>query len=240
MMALPLSYWEALRCQAEPFELMKFTLVYDGDLPSAGNKSKPADASRIRNEFHEQLADLWESNVIFRQLARTARTYPHLTFWSSGKYPPPGLPEYDEPISALSPGQTDYCAPIAVPAANASFIPLVRNSLYLACAVDILFLRHEEPFNLMRQGGDLDGRLKTLFDALKMPDPKEGEYKGLTPTADPLYVVMEDDALISEFSVKSGKLLGRGEKKKHAVRLTIDITIKVLRVFPQNQCLTGG
>jgi hypothetical protein len=27
-----LSYWEALRYWAEPFELMKFTLIYDGDL----------------------------------------------------------------------------------------------------------------------------------------------------------------------------------------------------------------
>jgi hypothetical protein len=92
---------------------------------------------------------------------------------------------------------------------------------------------------LMRQGGDLDGRIKTLFDALKMPDPKN-EYKGLTPTADPLYVALEDDALISDFSLKSGRLLGAATRKTHAVRLTIDITIKVLRVFEQNQCLIGG
>jgi hypothetical protein len=91
----------------------------------------------------------------------------------------------------------------------------------------------------MRQGGDLDGRLKTLFDGLKMPNPKDA-YKGLTPTADTLYVALEDDALVSDFSVKSGRLLGRGTKKKHEVRLTVDITVKVLRVFDQNQCLIGG
>ncbi len=92
----------------------------------------------------------------------------------------------------------------------------------------------------MRQGGDLDGRLKTLFDALKMPDPQDPIYKGTTPTEDPLYVVMEDDSLISDFSIKSGRLLGRGAKKKHHVRLTVDITIKVLRVFSSNQILIGG
>ena len=85
----------------------------------------------------------------------------------------------------------------------------------------------------------MDGRLKTLFDALKMPNPKD-EYKGHAPIADPLYVVLEDDALISDFSIKSGRLLGRGAKRKHEVRLTVDITIKVLRVFDQNQCLIGG
>jgi hypothetical protein len=38
---------------------MKFTLIHDGDLASSGNKSKPEDASIIRNKFHDQLADLW-------------------------------------------------------------------------------------------------------------------------------------------------------------------------------------
>jgi hypothetical protein len=237
---LPLGFWEAVRALAEPDELVKFTLIYDGDLPSSGNKSKPIEASNIRNAFHDQLADLWDSHVIFRQMARTARTYPHLTFWSSEEYPPPGLPDYKEQIQPLQPGQTDYCAPIPVSAAGVSYVPIVRNSLYLAAAVDILFLRHEEPLSLMRQGRDLDGRLKTLFDALKMPDPKEPIYKGADPMADPLYVVLEDDSLISDVSIKSGRLLGRGEKKKHQVRLTVDVTIKVLRVFQQNQCLVGG
>lgn len=235
---LPLSYWGALRRLAEPFDLMKFTLIYDGDLPASGNKSKPIAASRIRNEFHHQLVDLWDSHVVFRQLVRTARTYPHGVFPSNGEYPPAELLDYKEPIEPLSPGQTDYCAPMAVPNVG-NFIPVVRNSLYLACAVDILFLRHEEPYNLMRQGGDLDGRIKTLFDGLKMPDPKN-EYVGDDLTADPLYVALEDDALISDVSIRTGRLLGNRTKDKHAVRLTIDITIKVLRVFAKNQCLIGG
>jgi hypothetical protein len=238
----PLSYWEALRRLAEPFELMKFTLIYDGDLPASANKPKPMAASRIRNEFHHQLADLWDNHVVFRELARTARTVPNPgagylvgpeAIWSPVK-----LPDYNDPIPPLLQGQTDFCAPIQVPNVG-NFVPLVRHSLYLACAVDVLFLRHEEPYNLMRQGGDLDGRIKTLFDALKMPDPKN-EYVGDDPTADPLYVVLEDDALISDISIKSGRLLGNRTKYRHAVRLTIDVTIKVLRVFSQNQCLIGG
>jgi hypothetical protein len=215
---------------------VKFTLIYDGCLPSSGNKPQPTYVSKIRNDFHDQLADLWDNNVVFRQLARTARTYPGGGFFGTGEYPPPELPNYNEPIRLLQPGQTDYCAAISVPDANASYIPIVRNSLYLNCAVDILFLRHEEPMSLMRAGGDLDGRLKTLFDALKMPHPNE-PYKGEKPIANPLYVVLEDDALISDFSVKSGRLLGRRPKHEQAVRLTVDVTIKVLRVFPQNQIL---
>jgi len=274
-MSAPLSrcYWEALRFLAEPLELVKFTLIFDGDLPSAGNRPQPGSASDIRNVFHDQLADFWDSHVVLRQLARTARTYPHGAYYASEKYPAPGLPKYDEPIPPLNPGQTDYCAPILVVSNSeigfsnrrqntrtegfqriiyyqigryrplvpkvGNFIPIIRHSLHLACAVDILFLRHEEPLTLMKNGGDLDGRLKTLFDALKMSNPKD-RYVGLPPTADPLYVVLEDDDLISDFSVKSGRLLGKAAKKPHAVRLTIDVTVEVLRVFQQNQCLIGG
>src|SRR5260370_30027475 len=129
----------AARRMAEPDELVKFTLIYDGDLPSAGNKSQPIPASNIRNVFHDQLADLWDSHVLFRQLARTARTIPLPgSFHTSGDliYPPAELPKYDDPIPPLLPGQTDYCAPIAVPKVG-GFVPIVRHSLYLACAVDV-------------------------------------------------------------------------------------------------------
>jgi hypothetical protein len=237
---LSIDYWEALRRLAEPLELMKFTLIYDGDLPASANKPKPIPASRIRNEFHHQMADLWDSHIILRQLAATAR-FPRFTEWNetTGKEPPPIWdPDNIGSPLPLREGQIDLCAPIPVPNAG-NFKPLVRRSLSLACAVDVLFLRHEEPYNLMRQGGDLDGRIKTLFDALKMPDPKN-EYVGDEPTADPLYVAMEDDSLISDVSIRTGRLLGNRAKDKHAVRLVVDITIKVLRVYWQNQCLIGG
>lgn len=227
---------------AEPFELMKFTLIYDGDLPASGNKPKPAYASAIRNEFHDQLSDLWNSHVILRQLKRTARTgkYRGAGYFAGGPMPwsPTRLPDYNDPIPPLQEGQTDFCAPIAVPEVG-SFIPLVRHSLYLACALDILFLRHEEPLNLMKQGGDLDGRLKTLFDGLRMPCDAS-QQAGIDLTADPLYVLLEDDILVSDLSIKTGRLLGDRTKKLHAVRLTIDVTVKVLRVMVENECLIGG
>jgi hypothetical protein len=70
--------------------------------------------------------------------------------------------------------------------------------------------------------------------------PTESEEKaGGTPTADPLYCVLESDTLISDLSVKTGRLLGERTKKAHAVRLTIDVTVKVLRVRNENQCLIG-
>ncbi|MBI1777428.1 MAG: hypothetical protein HYR63_18985 [Proteobacteria bacterium] len=196
-------------------------------------------ASRIRNDFHDQIADLWESHVVFRGLARTARVLakPSQEYGLVG-FRTVDLPAYNEPVPPVEPGYVDLCASIPVPNVG-NFIPLVRNSLNLACSVDILFLRHEEPMSLMKNGGDLDGRIATLFDALRMPEPKH-KYVGDVPTADPLYVVLEDDVLISDLSIKTGRLLGDRTKKPHTVRLTVDVTIKVLRVTNENQCLIGG
>jgi hypothetical protein len=88
------------------------------------------------------------------------------------------------------------------------------------------------------QGGDLDGRIKTLFDALRMPT-KEEEEAGEVATNDPLCCLLQNDSLISELAIKTGRLLGAKATKVHAVRHTIDVTVKVLRVFFLNQCLVG-
>src|SRR4051794_16836162 len=103
---LPVRFWEAVRHLAEPDELMKFTLIYDGDLPSAGNKNQPIPASIIRNVFHDQLADLWESHVILRQLVRTARVSRGVMI-SSGVRAPRPLPDYNEPIVPARDNQID-------------------------------------------------------------------------------------------------------------------------------------
>jgi hypothetical protein len=144
-------------------------------------------------------------------------------------------PTYDGPIPPVPLGHVDLCAPIPVKGSG-KYLPLVRKSLHLVCAIDILFLRHEEPGSLVFQGGDIDNRIKCLFDALRVPNADEAS-KAPTPTADPLFVLLEQDALISDFSVKTGRLLGNPAKKAHAVRLWMDISVKVLRVTDENMCL---
>ena len=92
---------------------MKFTLIFDDDLPSSGNKPKPRQVAEIRNIFHDQLDELWERHVILRELARTARVPQELDYgvvqqdYSSFK-----LSQYNDPIPHLKPGHLDLCAPI--------------------------------------------------------------------------------------------------------------------------------
>ncbi|MCA1626043.1 MAG: hypothetical protein LC768_07980 [Acidobacteria bacterium] len=50
------------------------------------------------------------------------------------------------------------------------FVPLVSRDNFMICGLDILFLRRENPGDLILRGGDIDNRIKTLLDALRMPD----------------------------------------------------------------------
>lgn len=60
-------------------------------------------------------------------------------------------------------------------------------------------------------GGDIDGRVKTVFDSLRVPTPEEA-YKlkdKFPPTEDenPMYCLMQDDKLVSEVRVLADHLL---------------------------------
>src|SRR5471030_2477981 len=61
------------------------------------------------------------------------------------------------------------------------FVPLATKALTLHCSLDILLLRPEGPGVIY--AGDLDNRLKTLIDGLRMPSELEvGKYTA--PDAD--------------------------------------------------------
>jgi hypothetical protein len=96
-----------------------------------------------------------------------------------------------------------------------------------------MFLRQEDPGELVLQGGDLDNRIKTLFDALRVPD---GD---LAQAHNPTYCLLESDTLIDGFKVSTGRLLVPETIHANEVRLIIEVTIKVLRVGNWNQCLMG-
>lgn len=233
---------EALGPTSDPLTLMKFTLIYDGPLPAGKNK-RALYAAEIRNKLHPQMRDLWDNHVIMRQLAHEARVNNQwmgdLTLEMSG----PSLPDFSGSPPPPKDHEIDLTAPMKAQGsgdygAEFNFLPIVRNSLYLACQLDILFLRHEAPENLL-DGGDLDNRIKCFFDALTVPD-REQLRSGEKPYADPLCCLLEDDRLISDFSIRTGRLLGKDDKHKYDVRIQAEVTIKVVRVFAQNQCLIGG
>jgi hypothetical protein len=133
----------------------------------------------------------------------------------------------------------DLCEPIEKH--GVWFLPLVRNTFALHCGLKVLFLRQEQSGKIY-QGGDLDGRIKTLVDALAMPQHQEqanGHPQSITKT-DPMYCVMEDDSLISGFNFESERLLAAGNMVPiDFVKLTIEVDVRVRRPKMYNQSFLG-
>ncbi len=87
------------------------------------------------------------------------------------------------------------------------YIPLLTKKMDARCGLDILFLRPEEP-GLIIRGGDLDNRMKVLFDALRLPNNlAEAGGKEAEEGDEPVYCLLEDDRLISEVRIVTDHLL---------------------------------
>jgi hypothetical protein len=85
----------------------------------------------------------------------------------------------------------------------------VTRDLELFCNLEILYLRQGPPGNLITPAGDVDNRLKTLFDALSMPRDASQLGKYVTPDEGetPFFCLLEDDSVITKASVESDTLL---------------------------------
>jgi len=158
---------------------MQFRLVLRGALPP--NKQGKANAKhRIRQELHPQLRVLWQQHPA---LAIKCRARPE-----AGETRPP-VEDYADAYARC----------------GFRFVPLVDSDT--ACALDILLLRRDQP-NQLFFAGDIDGRVKTLLDGLRLPQ-QCSEVSGLSPThdEDPFFVLMEDDRSIYEINVTTDRLL---------------------------------
>jgi hypothetical protein len=84
---------------------------------------------------------------------------------------------------------------------------LVNDVWGAVCSVDVLFLRREPKTGIV-QTGDLDNRIKLLFDALSIP--RENEFPdSVDPIKEPtpFFCLLSDDSLITQFRVTADRLL---------------------------------
>ena len=108
-----------------------------------------------------------------------------------------------------------------------NFVPLVTLDLNLLCGLDILFLRTGKPGEVLRSG-DIDNRLKTLFDALRIPEANEN-YSARSASADekPFFCLLEDDKLITKVSVETDQLLQNVSAKSDVNDVRLVITVRL-------------
>jgi hypothetical protein len=178
---------------------MEFTLFYEGILKS-GNKAGAKDKHQIRQYFHKQLKVLWSEPPL-----------KGLEKFQLLKTTPPGY-------------ENEFCFESKL--GNFQFVPLIRENLDLIAEIDIILLTSEPLGNIVNNSGDIDNRLKTLFDGLRCPS-KPDEIKEIEPEPDekPFYCLLEDDKLITKVSVTTKRLIG-SDIEKDKVKLILSILVK--------------
>jgi hypothetical protein len=88
------------------------------------------------------------------------------------------------------------------------FIPLITTKLDLRAELDVMLLAANLPGSLIRQGGDIDNRLKTLFDALSMPaNAQQVPDKADAEPDKRVFCLLEDDKLVTSVAVSNDRLL---------------------------------
>ena len=130
---------------------MEFRLIYDGALPaeSRGN-GRVAEKHDIRKQLHRQLFNLWCDHPLLKNGFLKSR-------------------ESERPGSWKEVSLVDKIAN-AYERFGYRFVPLIRKSQGVTCSIDILFLRKDVPGGLIDNRGDIDNRIKVLFDGLRIPD----------------------------------------------------------------------
>jgi hypothetical protein len=188
-----------------PEDALEFRLIYDGPLLGASrNDTRSSHKHDVRKALHSQLYDLWCKNH-------------SLNAWELNN-------EQNKRERA--------CVALANRFVfnGIRFVPLSWDGLGVACKLDILMLRPDQPGQTLMQSGDIDNRLKTLLDALRIP--KVGEICPEENSPNPLFCLLEDDSLINHLSVTTDMLLG--EHGEHDVRIVITVTMWPIRSMMHN------
>jgi hypothetical protein len=198
---------------------MEFRLIYRG--PLHAKRSDVAEKHSIRKYIHPQLKELWYQHPLLRdlsansgQLTRNGQGRRHFIV-RRGSQQSPGAKSYVEQLADIH-RVGEY-----------RFVPLVEKETGITCSLDILFLRRDNPGGPIKTGGDIDNRLKNLFDGLKKPK-NLGEIGESTPgrDEDPFFCLLEDDKLITAVSVTTDRLLLPAENKEMEGHVYIVISAK--------------
>ena len=91
------------------------------------------------------------------------------------------------------------------PSLGYEWVPLVLEKFSLVCELDILLLKRDGLHSPL-DNGDIDNRVKTLIDCLKIPRGKsELGDKDSGPLDDeaPFFVLLQDDSLVTKLSVET-------------------------------------
>ncbi len=195
---------------------VEFRLIYQGPLPAESKgDSRKAEKIAIRRALHFQLAELWK-----QEMKRIMAFSSHPELPKAGRNPE----EIAERYKVVNDHDAIY-----------RFVPLIGERYGAACSLDILFMRRDSPGGVVRHGGDIDNRIKVLFDALRMPQ-NQRELPDTPQATDenPLYCLLEDDKYITAVTVTTDRLLvpPGAHPGEHVHNVVLVIRVKTVVVNP--------
>ena len=193
---------------------MELVLYYRGPLRSNGD---PRHKHHIREHFHAQLRMLWEQPPLSRVRSEALDPSPS----------DPGQNYEDENLAMLA--RMNQFPSLLVTVGGIQFVPLVATRLKAIAELDITLMRPEPAGRIVTSGGDIDNRIKTLLDALKIPDENQVKV-GIKspPTEQPIHCLLEDDQLITRLAISAEQLLEPVADKSEVVAL---IRVKTRRTL---------
>lgn len=166
--------------------------------------ARPLVKQEIRRVLHPQLKEVWEHTTALERETLLKD------------------PEGENPFSVIR------------RVGDFRFAPLVCDELKLVAELSILLLRPIQAGAVIDKGGDIDNRLKTLFDALRYPNtdkelpaddsPGEGE--------DPFFCLLDDDARIVDVRVMADRYLD--PPSKDHVMLTMRVRTRPTQLIYGN------
>lgn len=186
--------------------IMEFRLTYQGILLAERDDPKRrVHKHEVRKAVHNQLKELWHTHPAL--LHRT-------------KFPMQWIDTAtQQPFTST---RLDYLAR-KYAKYGVNWAPLINPDPFAtACSLSVLFLRPEAKGGIV-QTGDLDNRVKLLFDALAIPRPNElPEEFDPSNEPDPFFCLLSDDSLITHFTVTADRLLISNQDKNTA-HLVIEV-----------------
>jgi hypothetical protein len=166
---------------------MRFHLSFEGSLPSTGNHDP-------NNPRPAKLKAIWAiRDYVHVQLEQLFKTHPAL----SGRSGASRVLRH-----ALIP-------PIRVD--DHRFFALARSNFNLKCGLKVDLLVNHQPGSVLSKQGDLDNRLKTLFDGLRVPTVTQEIKQFKTREqleADDYICLLQDDVLITSLQIEVQRYLG--------------------------------
>ena len=175
---------------------MEFTLCYRGPLKATTkSKGRLPEKHHLRRTFHEQLKQIWDQKPLSD----------HPEFLNPGNHTATHWGMDEEEHWFLNTEDITLVHPIP----GIQFVPTVSADLDMVAELTITLLHPEPLGQIITGGGDIDNRLKTLFDSLKVPTSEEELPRDASRSdqPSPFFCLLEDDNLITKLDVRTDRLL---------------------------------